>query len=593
MGHTLEFSHFLDVHKNQLVAASIPKHFWPTLYRKLATEDFDAGRCLQILKCEEYDEDEPPRVLQAITNMSCKDVENIFLIDHAWTFHLDAAKTQLAENTILLDRLCVILGVQQESVDKLDNVLKQMWKFVNWYSINSAEEIEDRLPCWYIMDEVGSAVWHSDNPNCRIVPFVYSTDQIAYSIMFLTKDVDAGDFIFKDFAEGINNVDRIAYLIPWQPTLLENVNIVPPIPDENYFLSGHIKETLPKILNTININQSTICDVLKVYTQYNLISTYLTSNRFEIVETEDEADIIWYTKHFKDFEKLSQTPTKFVNQFPFEYILTVKDLLSVVCRRQPESAKWIPTTYNLLTELPNFVSYFQSREKYGMNNHWIIKPYNLARGLDIHITDNLNYIIRLSVTGPKIVQKYITNPVLFYRPECNGKVKFDVRYVILLKATKPLTAFIYKKFFLRFANKPFELDDFDIYEKHFTVMNYSTNVELKHMKCEEFVTNFQLQYPNFTWDNVEKSITKMLRDVLESATKPDPPCGIAQSPQSRALYAADIMLEWNKDKEIEPKLLEINFMPDCKRACDYYPDFYDEVFELLFLNESNDRFLRV
>lgn len=67
-------------------------------------------------------------------------------------------------------------------------------------------------------------------------------------------------------------------------------------------------------------------------------------------------------------------PGKRINQFPFENVLTIKDLLCVVCRRMAEnlgtrsendletSPKWLPTTFNLKTELTQFVSYFQRRE---------------------------------------------------------------------------------------------------------------------------------------------------------------------------------------------------------------------------------------
>lgn len=38
---------------------------------------------------------------------------------------------------------------------------------------------------------------------------------------------------------------------------------------------------------------------------------------------------------------------------------------------------------------------------------------------------------------------------------------------------------------------------------------------------------------------------------------------------------------------MQPKLLEVNFSPDCIRACKYHSEFYDHVFECLFVNETS------
>lgn len=85
----------------------------------------------------------------------------------------------------------------------------------------------------------------------------------------------------------------------------------------------------------------------------------------------------------------------------------------------------------------------------------------------------------------------------------------------------------------------------------------------------------------------------MIRQVFEGASKELPPKGIAHNPQSRAMYAVDLMLDWKKDSNgaqtIEPMICEVNFMPDCNRACKYHPSFFNDVFNTLFLDNSDDK----
>lgn len=174
---------------------------------------------------------------------------------------------------------------------------------------------------------------------------------------------------------------------------------------------------------------------------------------------------------------------------------------------------------------------------------------------------------------------------MFHRPEIGG-VKFDIRYILLLQSTKPLKVFAYDRFWLRFANKEFSLDNYDVYEKHFTVMNYNDQ-HLEQMFCHDFIKKFEQQYPSFEWKEIEKKIFAMFKQVFEAATSLDPPQGIGNSPQSRAMYACDLMLKWDK-KEIVPQILEINWGPDCKRATEYYPEYFNDVFYTLYLDEPRN-----
>lgn len=613
-----KFKQFVELHGNQLKSSGVPEHLWHAISRKLELQLFDAGNAFQLLMIE-YDEGEkePEDPLYAVVvtkpgGIKFTDTEQIYIIDHAWTYRLHNARAQLRQIPALLNRLANMMGASHlDTEDAIDFVMNEMWRYNQMYALGAANNdteipIEDRMPIWYIMDEVGSAVNHSDSPNFRIVPFMHLPEGVTYSLLFPIKDTSEGEQVTRDFAEGNKSDDLIrkALLLPWRSTDFTDIDFKQTEPDEKYFLDGHIEESLPiESATSPKVEQSR---PLRVFTTYSMVQKYLTDPLFQVVENEEVADILWLTSHFKTYKEFSEyAPHKFINQFPFENVITIKDLLSIVCRRTADKycdedtfktyPKWLPTTFNLKTELTQFVSYYQSRAAKELDNHWIIKPWNLARGLDTYISNSLSQIVRLQPTGPKIAQKYLEKPVLFDRVDIGAKVKFDVRYVFLLKSVEPLEAYIYTNFFLRFANKPFSLDQFDEYEKHFTVMNYGENLRLLHIPCADFLKLWDEQYPKHNWGSIENDIRKMLHEVLIGATQKAAPSGIGKSPQSRALYAADIMLEWDNDagdERIQPKLLEINFLPDCKRACDYYPEFFNDIFKLLFLDIQNDKMFR-
>ena len=65
------------------------------------------------------------------------------------------------------------------------------------------------------------------------------------------------------------------------------------------------------------------------------------------------------------------------------------------------------------------------------------------------LPDSVNNTVYFTM---QVVCKYIENPVLFHR-EGIGRVKFDVRYLVLISSAKPLVLHADKVFWLRFANQ--------------------------------------------------------------------------------------------------------------------------------------------
>lgn len=596
---------FVEQHKIQLESSGVPSFFWPTVFRKLQGQIYDAGEYFQLCQLTSTDDgDDNDSLWQVVViksdGIKANDPENIFLIDHAWTYRAEDARSYLTDVPGLLERMVALMDIPSDDSTReeyTEKVLKEMWKFNMTYSIKG-KTAEECLPVWYIMDEFGSRIQHCGEPNFRVIPLYYTPHQCCYSLLFPIQDVEEGEEVTRDYVETapVDSETRDAQMLPWFPLDMTQLDQEQTEPPEDHFLSGLVDEILPEPdtkAEDIPKNQP-----LRVYAEYKYVREYLNDERFVLVDCQEEADILWFFTHMKDFRGLRSRPHCRVNQFPCEQLLTCKDLLAVVCRRvvdqdskqqdlNTKNPSWFPHTYCLERELAKFVSAFQRREKRGDDNHWIVKPWNLARNLDHTITNNLNHILRLPATGPKIAQKYLTNPVLFRRTDIEADVKFDLRFIVMLLSVQPLKVAVYKRFWIRFANEPFDLTQLDNKQKHFTVNNYN-DAFLLQMYCHDFIAKFNDQYPNHPWEEIEKTVYDMFFEVFKRATAHDYPKGIPHNPQCRGFFGFDIMLKWtgeDDNKTMEPQLLEVNFNSDCKRACEYYPEFFNDIFSVMFLDD--------
>ncbi|XP_066265081.1 tubulin--tyrosine ligase-like protein 12 [Branchiostoma lanceolatum] len=621
----MDYSTFLKLHRGQLANSGIPDVYWPSVQEKIRDEVYDAGRCFGMMQVESDTDDEEEGdgdsnnpspgehrwcvVVTSENGVDSRDSSSIFLIDHAWTFQYGYARLQLRQVPGLLGRMAALMDISDEASEEemTERVLDEMWRFTWHYKLDfQGATADDKIAFWYVNDEFGSRVQHSDEPTCRMVPFYYVPTKTSYTLMWLLQDLDCGDEVTRDFADGLSEeTERKCRLLAWIPEDFTHISPNEGISVDDQFYWTRLKgcrETLP-VPDTTGNPLANREGPYRVYTDIQVIRDNLTDSRFQIVEEESQADIMWTQNHLRDFKTLSEErPDVYINQFPCEGILTVKDCLAYIGQRavtnqDPEALengpKWLPTTFNLAWALPKFVSTFQQREERGLDNHWILKPWNLARGLDTQVTDKLHHIVRLSETSPKVACKYLEDPVLYYREDV-GQVKMDIRYIVMLQSVKPLKLFAYKVFWLRFANKPFSLDHLDEYEKHFTVMNYTEGgTKLHQVHYNDFIPIFEKQYPHFQWTDVESSIFGAFRELFESAVSREAPYGIGHYPMARSLYAIDLMLKWDKneqgEKTMQPVLLEVNFCPDCDRACKYHPNFFNDIFSALFLDDLSDR----
>ncbi|VUZ44294.1 unnamed protein product [Hymenolepis diminuta] len=675
------YEYFLRAHRAALTVMKVPELYWPTIHAKLLGKVFDASVKFELGMLNYLNDSNEPVdsklfVSVKVDEIKTSDPSSIFLSDHAWTFQLEGVRKTLETNPILLPRMKTLMCINDNDEQAaIEAIMRKMWKFCRLYQISepgqSLEgEIVLKKDVWYILDEFGSSLQQSTTPNVNVASLLYVPEQLCYSIFWPIEDLHKEDTLTVDWMSAIKDEEKKALLlIPWEGGDFSDRSSAHSFVLTDEFFSSHkMRETLPDPSAKLTDNKKA---PQLVYTDMDLVARTLTSSKYKLTDNYDEADIIWTRKHIRDYESFSRNRSHvYLNQFPNESVITVKDMLAALAATeaaieiggpgdaydiQPEDeneregerhspkraliASWYPITFNLYYELAQFVAFFQRRaEEIDENeaevgrdndylpkcshadsclrcgkdgrhvsftataakkhNIWIVKPWNLGRGLGIHISDNLDQIIRLNETNPMIASRYITDPVLFYREDISSWVKFDVRYVVYLKSVKPLQLYAHKVFWLRFANKQFSLDHFDDYTKHFTVMNYREEDGLFQIHHNDFIQRFESQYPNAVWKDIEATIHRMLVSVFKSATAYEPPRGLGAYEKSRALYAADLLLEWRRCPNgmgdpcefiVKPQICELNFIPDCTRACQYYPNFHNEAFDFLFLDiESQD-----
>ena len=136
-----------------------------------------------------------------------------------------------------------------------------------------------------------------------------------------------------------------------------------------------------------------------------MVLEYLTDKRFKFVDHPKDAKILWLTTDYEqklflewgiDFDKT------YVSYYKKEAALVIKNAIANMINSTLEDRSCMQLTFDLESALPQFMGCWIDRNKRGLENTWIIKPTAMARSMDTWVTQNLDQVVRLVETGPKV-----------------------------------------------------------------------------------------------------------------------------------------------------------------------------------------------
>lgn len=121
---------FFETHSLQL--SQVPKELWDSLYNKLSKEILDAGTHFSLRQTPNGSTVSKFRNFELISTLSVKKNEDIFLVDHLWTFDPHEAYQILSNNVGLVSRLEALIpseyGMSDKTVEIIDTTSDELPK---------------------------------------------------------------------------------------------------------------------------------------------------------------------------------------------------------------------------------------------------------------------------------------------------------------------------------------------------------------------------------------------------------------------------------------------------------------------------------
>jgi len=286
---------------------------------------------------------------------------------------------------------------------KLLSIMDKIWRVCGTYRLVKPGKMDEE-PCFYITDEVGNAINHSDAPNVKMAPLIFSPNcehdddkAMTYSVMWPIEKIKKEHYIERDYLDGIDEKQwRSARLYPWFNVFDEYYAAeLKKFKDLQLDIDAHkihekIQEEYP-CPSAIEWDVNTQGPIT-VYSDYDVLNESLTDPRFKIVKDPKEAKVLYLTEDYEQKNFLNweiNYDTTYVNFFKKEGAIVIKSHVANLVNTTLKDRSCIMESHDLATQLPIMIGSYLEKQKLGEDNTWIIKPTSMARSMDTWVTKNI------------------------------------------------------------------------------------------------------------------------------------------------------------------------------------------------------------
>lgn len=290
---------------------------------------------------------------------------------------------------------------------KIYEVLDSMWFYNQTYQAVT-QDGDKRKPVWYLMDEVGSAIVHSTQPNVKCSPFAFAGTGVFYSLLWPVADLKAGEMCARNFCPPLGvaetELQREARLLAFHSSLPESCpsNFVVELAkfptttkENNVVIDVSSLEARKENVNCFHSKGKKLN--LKFFVEQNGKEKrpVLRDLGCTLVASSTEAEAIWLERWNTPGQSIRCDAR--VNRLRGEEHLLHRQLLCTHVQEVWGSVPWFPVSYDLSTHLSALCAdhYFS-----GISSYWILRAADPST-LSIRpiVTSDLQRVIRCTEVG--------------------------------------------------------------------------------------------------------------------------------------------------------------------------------------------------